>query len=70
VLVMSLPIPIIAGNFEKFHREQEKKNRLIKRRANLKDKKLKEERVGAIDQSITSITYATPRILLDVLYTF
>ena len=45
VLVMSLPIPIIAGNFEKFHREQEKKNRLIKRRANLKEKKIKEERV-------------------------
>ncbi len=46
VLVMSLPIPIIAGNFEKFHREQEKKNRLIKRRANLKEKKIKEERVS------------------------
>ncbi len=70
VLVMSLPIPIIAGNFEKFHREQEKKNRLIKRRANLKDKKLKEERVGTIDQSITSITCVVPCILLDVLYTF
>jgi hypothetical protein len=43
---MSLPIPIIAGNFEKFHREQEKKNKLIKRRTDLREKKIREERVS------------------------
>ena len=58
VLVMSLPIPIIAGNFEKFHKTlvrsirkyihisvQAKKNKLLKRRSNLKEAKIKEEKV-------------------------
>ena len=59
VLVMSLPIPIIAGNFEKFHKNlvslpaaclallchQAKKNKLLKRRANLKEAKVEEEKV-------------------------
>merc|ERR1740123_1759645 len=45
VLVMSLPIPIIAGNFEQFHRNLAKKNKLLKRRATLKVAKEEEERV-------------------------
>jgi hypothetical protein len=48
---MSLPIPIIAGNFEKFHREQEKKNKLIKRRTDLREKKIREERVSSNNYS-------------------
>ena len=45
VLVMSLPIPIIAGNFEKFHKTQAKKNKLLKRRAALVAAKENEEKV-------------------------
>ena len=45
VLVMSLPIPIIAGNFEKFHKTQAKKNKLLKRRAALVAAKVNEEKV-------------------------
>ena len=45
VLVMSLPIPIIAGNFEKFHKNQAKKNKLLKRRAATAAAKVKEEKV-------------------------
>ena len=45
VLVMSLPIPIIAGNFEKFHKTQAKKNKLLKRRAAVALAREKEERV-------------------------
>ena len=45
VLVMSLPIPIIAGNFEKFHKTQAKKNKLLKRRAALVAAKVDEEKV-------------------------
>ena len=47
VLVMSLPIPIIAGNFEKFHKTQAKKNKLLKRRAAVAAARVKEEKVGA-----------------------
>ena len=46
VLVMSLPIPIIAGNFEKFHKTQAKKNKLLKRRAAVAAARVKEEKVG------------------------
>ena len=45
VLVMSLPIPIIAGNFEKFHKTQAKKNKLLKRRAATAAAKVREEKV-------------------------
>ena len=45
VLVMSLPIPIIAGNFEKFHKTQHNKNKLLKRRAAVAAAKVKEEKV-------------------------
>ena len=45
VLVMSLPIPIIAGNFEKFHKTQAKKNKLLKRRAAVAAAREKEEKV-------------------------
>ena len=45
VLAMSLPIPIIAGNFEKFHKTQAKKNKLLKRRAALVAAKENEEKV-------------------------
>ena len=45
VLVMSLPIPIIAGNFEKFHKTQAKKNKLLKRRAAVAMAREKEEKV-------------------------
>ena len=41
---MSLPIPIIAGNFEKFHKTQHKKNKLLKRRAAVVTAREKEER--------------------------
>lgn len=44
VLVMSLPIPIIAGNFEKFHKTQAKKNKLLKRRAAVAMAREKEEK--------------------------
>merc|ERR1711953_565684 len=44
VLVMSLPIPIIAGNFEKFHKTQAKKNKLLKRRAAVAAARVKEEK--------------------------
>ena len=45
VLVMSLPIPIIAGNFEKFHKTQHKKNKLLRRRAATVAARIKEEKV-------------------------
>ena len=44
VLVMSLPIPIIAGNFEKFHKTQHKKNKLLKRRAAVVTARVQEEK--------------------------
>ena len=47
VLVMSLPIPIIAGNFEKFHKTQAKKNKLLKRRAAVALARENEEKVAA-----------------------
>merc|ERR1711879_487353 len=49
VLVMSLPIPIIAGNFEKFHKTQAKKNKLLKRRAALVAAKVDEEKERITD---------------------
>ena len=48
VLVMSLPIPIIAGNFEKFHKTQAKKNKLLKRRAAVAAARVREEKVGSL----------------------
>ena len=48
VLVMSLPIPIIAGNFEKFHKTQAKKNKLLKRRAAVAAARVREEKVRSV----------------------
>ena len=53
VLVMSLPIPIIAGNFEKFHKTQAKKNKLLKRRAAVAAARVREEKVGSLYLSQT-----------------
>ena len=53
VLVMSLPIPIIAGNFEKFHKTQAKKNKLLKRRAAVAAARVREEKVGSLNLSQT-----------------
>merc|ERR1719186_2133885 len=44
VLVLSLPIPIIAGNFETFHKAQQSKNKLIARKARLNQAKKDELR--------------------------
>ena len=67
---MSLPIPIIAGNFEKFHKTQHKKNKLLN---NVKKEiaKLdalcitpeeKEQRIQEIKQLNRSIAYASTMI--------
>jgi len=42
VLVLSLPIPIIAGNFEIFHKSRQKKEKAEKSKKKLKDMKLNE----------------------------
>ena len=59
VLVMSLPIPIIAGNFEKFHKTQAKKNKLLKRRAAVAAARVREEKVGSLylSQAATNSFY-------------
>lgn len=44
VLVLSLPIPIIAGNFETFHKAQQSKNKQIARKARLNQAKKDELR--------------------------
>ena len=43
VLVLSLPIPIIAGNFEKFHKERHSRDKGAKRKERLKEMKAREE---------------------------
>ena len=42
VLVLSLPIPIIAGNFEAFHKNQQKKDKAEKSKKKLKAAKIAE----------------------------
>lgn len=42
VLVLSLPIPIIAGNFEAFHKNQQKKEKAEKGKKKLSAAKIKE----------------------------
>merc|ERR1719210_783890 len=42
VLVMSLPIPIIAGNFEKFHKTRQKKEKAEKSKKRLEEAKAAE----------------------------
>jgi len=44
VLVLSLPIPIIAGNFEKFHKNQQKKTKAEKSKKKLEESKIVESR--------------------------
>ena len=44
VLVLSLPIPIIAGNFETFHKNMQKKNKAEKAKKQLEVDKAKEEK--------------------------
>jgi len=60
VLVMSLPIPIIAGNFEKFHKTQHKKNKLLRRRAATVAARIKEEKERISDICGTSTELLTP----------
>merc|ERR1719348_924283 len=43
VLVLSLPIPIIAGNFEKFHKDNQANEKAKKRKALLEKNKKREE---------------------------
>jgi len=43
VLVLSLPIPIIAGNFEKFHKDQGLRDKAEKRKKQLAISKKEEE---------------------------
>ncbi|XP_023339856.1 potassium voltage-gated channel protein Shab [Eurytemora carolleeae] len=43
VLVLSLPIPIIAGNFERFHKDQGLRDKAEKRKKQLKAAKIAEE---------------------------
>ena len=44
VLVLSLPIPIIAGNFETFHKNMQKKNKAEKSKKQLEEAKAAEEK--------------------------
>ena len=44
VLVLSLPIPIIAGNFETFHKNMQKKNKAEKSKKKLDESKDREEK--------------------------
>ena len=45
VLVLSLPIPIIAGNFETFHKNMQRMNKAEKAKKKLEDAKDVEERL-------------------------
>ena len=45
VLVLSLPIPIIAGNFETFHKNMQRMNKAEKGKKKLEDAKDVEERL-------------------------
>ena len=68
VLVMSLPIPIIAGNFEKFHKTQAKKNKLLKRRAAVAAARVNEEKVNkshlCAPSSINQIMIEMPGMII------
>ena len=44
VLVLSLPIPIIAGNFETFHKNMQRMNKAEKSKKKLEDAKATEEK--------------------------
>lgn len=45
VLVLSLPIPIIAGNFETFHKNMQKKTKAEKGKKKLEEAKDTEEKI-------------------------
>ena len=59
VLVLSLPIPIIAQNFEKFHKNQQKKDQAEKskkKRAAAKKKEF-EERIAACQEPMNELKF-------------
>ena len=60
VLVLSLPIPIIAGNFEDFHRMQQTKTKAEKAKKKLTEAKANEEaeRVAFCKAEVTMKTHS------------